>query len=127
MIRTIIRSIMIRTIILGLIIRIIILSIMLRTIIISLMIRIIILIILIRTMILRLMIRIIIYSIRMMVNPLGVNTYNLQVAKAREMFVWFGSFYVIAGMGMLAGFSRYLTSDILNIADHIGNVTPHAY
>ena len=29
-----------------------------------------------------------------------------QVAKAREMFLWLGSFYVLAGGGMLAGFLR---------------------
>ena len=30
-----------------------------------------------------------------------------QVAGAREMFLWLGSFYVIAGAGMIAGFARY--------------------
>ena len=30
-----------------------------------------------------------------------------QVAGAREMFLWLGSFYVIAGSGMLAGFARW--------------------
>lgn len=29
-----------------------------------------------------------------------------QVAGAREMFLWLGSFYVIAGAGMIAGFAR---------------------
>ena len=31
----------------------------------------------------------------------------LQVAKARDLFYWLGSFYVLAGLGMVAGFSRY--------------------
>merc|ERR1739844_187545 len=29
-----------------------------------------------------------------------------QVAGAREMFLWLGGFYVIAGSGMIAGFAR---------------------
>ena len=29
-----------------------------------------------------------------------------QVAGAREMFLWLGSFYVLAGSAMLAGFAR---------------------
>ena len=35
-----------------------------------------------------------------------VNAF-LQVAKARDLFYWLGSFYVLAGLGMVAGFSRY--------------------
>ena len=31
---------------------------------------------------------------------------HLQVAKARDLFYWLGSFYVLAGLGMVAGFSR---------------------
>ena len=34
-----------------------------------------------------------------------VNAF-LQVAKARDLFYWLGSFYVLAGLGMVAGFSR---------------------
>jgi len=30
----------------------------------------------------------------------------MQVARAREMFYWFGSFYVLAGSAMMAAFSR---------------------
>ena len=29
-----------------------------------------------------------------------------QVAGAREMFLWLGSFYALAGCGMIAGFAR---------------------
>ena len=29
-----------------------------------------------------------------------------QIAKAREMFLWFGSFYAVAGGAMLAAFAR---------------------
>ena len=29
-----------------------------------------------------------------------------QVAGAREMFLWLGSFYVVAGAGMIVGFAR---------------------
>ena len=35
-----------------------------------------------------------------------VNAF-VQVAKARDLFYWLGSFYVLAGLGMVAGFSRY--------------------
>ena len=35
-----------------------------------------------------------------------------QVAGAREMFLWLGSFYVIAGAGMIAGFARYRNQTI---------------
>ena len=31
---------------------------------------------------------------------------HFQVAGAREMFLWLGSFYVLAGSAMLAGFAR---------------------
>lgn len=30
----------------------------------------------------------------------------MQVAKARDMFYWFGSFYILAGTAMVLGFSR---------------------
>ena len=32
---------------------------------------------------------------------------KMQVAKARDLFYWLGSFYVIAGLGMVSGFARY--------------------
>lgn len=35
-----------------------------------------------------------------------------QVAGAREMFLWLGSFYVIAGAGMIAGFARCHTQTL---------------
>ena len=40
---------------------------------------------------------------------------HLQVAKARDLFYWLGSFYVLAGLGMVAGFSRY-NINILHIS-----------
>ena len=31
-----------------------------------------------------------------------------QVAGAREMFLWLGSFYLLAGTGMIAAFARWV-------------------
>lgn len=30
----------------------------------------------------------------------------IQIARAREMFLWFGTFYLIAGTGMIMGFAK---------------------
>ena len=47
----------------------------------------------------------------------------MQVAKARDLFYWLGSFYVIAGLGMVTGFARY-SAYIQNINAKIENTTP---
>ena len=36
-----------------------------------------------------------------------------QIAGAREMFLWLGSFYVLAGTGMIMGFARYSLFDYI--------------
>ena len=39
-----------------------------------------------------------------------------QVAGAREMFLWLGSFYALAGTGMIMGFARcYLDHEALRL------------
>ena len=47
----------------------------------------------------------------------------MQVAKARDLFYWLGSFYVIAGLGMVSGFARY-SAYIYNFNAKIENSTP---
>jgi len=41
-----------------------------------------------------------------MQNQMRERAAAMQVAKARDLFYWLGSFYVLAGLGMVAGFSR---------------------
>ena len=48
---------------------------------------------------------------------------KMQVAKARDLFYWLGSFYVIAGLGMVSGFARY-SAYIYNFNAKIENTTP---
>ena len=47
-----------------------------------------------------------------------------QVAAAREMFLWLGSFYVIAGSGMIAGFARYRNQAVQSVSSKISKNFP---
>lgn len=38
-----------------------------------------------------------------MQNQMRERVMAMQVARARELLYWFGSFYVLAGLGMIAG------------------------
>jgi hypothetical protein len=38
-----------------------------------------------------------------MQNQMRERLMAMQVARARELLYWFGSFYVVAGLGMIAG------------------------
>jgi len=41
-----------------------------------------------------------------MQNQMRERVMAMQVARARELLYWFGTFYVFAGLGMIAGFCR---------------------
>jgi hypothetical protein len=38
-----------------------------------------------------------------MQNQMRERVMAMQVARARELLYWFGSFYILAGLGMIAG------------------------
>ena len=42
-----------------------------------------------------------------------------QIAGAREMFLWLGSFYVLAGTGMIMGFARYSLFDYSRYSNNV--------
>ena len=42
-----------------------------------------------------------------------------QIAGAREMFLWLGSFYVLAGTGMIMGFARYSSFDYSRYSNNV--------
>lgn len=46
-------------------------------------------------------------------NQIRERLMAMQLARAREILYWFGSFYVIASAGMLAGFKRTLKPGVL--------------
>nr|ADQ43240.1 stem/progenitor cells protein [Haliotis discus discus] len=48
-----------------------------------------------------------------MQNQMRERMMAMQIARARDIFVWFGSFYTLASLGMIAGFSKQRKPTVL--------------
>lgn len=48
-----------------------------------------------------------------MQNQIRERMVALQIARARELLVWFGAFYAVSAVGILAGFRKSRRSGIL--------------
>ena len=46
------------------------------------------------------------YTLDFILRLRTMTIYIIQIAKAREMFLWLGTFYLVAGTGMIMGFAK---------------------